>query len=458
MTTVRTKEHGSILLLALVLMLLIGGLCGALYSATLASHRASVETLERELAYRCAESGVAHVFSELSRSRDFLERMPAFPSDRLAVGDGSYFIRSASEGSSGDWQVVVTGVYGESECNVGAAFGARRIPIPPGVVTSGTGRTSDVTCSLSGPATIASYDSGEGSFDPLSPGDAGNLEINGRVSLSGSVTIHGDVEASGTIATSGGANIAGEITPNAGAIPIDDIDAVVYDILASSRAGNDNGVLTSIFGSQWQPLSTSENYGNLLVTSGTHRVPAGTYRFKRFEVRNGATVIFDTSTGPVHIAYIGSGDGTGSLNDIIVEANATVCVDSGDTTNGLLTILGVNCDMTLGSNARYGQNLAAPESGGYTQVISMGGDASSDGISLSGGARMFGRLYAVAHTLTLAAGSHWYGSLLARSVSVSGSASAPVVIAIDESAVGGALLDRSGFDLHARWHVSESAP
>ncbi len=145
--------------------------------------------------------------------------------------------------------------------------------------------------------------------------------------------------------------------------------------------------------------------------------------------------------------YVDSAGGGGDDDD---EEYGTV------TENGLLTILGKDCDFEVSGSSIFGKNLADPASGGYTKIISMGGDASQDTILATGGAAVYGRVYATAHALSVTGSSTWYGSVLSRTVTVTGSGTSVARIVVDESSVGSTLLDSGGYDLHARWFVPES--
>jgi hypothetical protein len=219
-------------------------------------------------------------------------------------------------------------------------------------------------------------------------------------------------------------------------------------MIAQSLASNDNSTLATLFGASWTPIGGAQNYGDLIVSGGSFVVPAGTYRFRRFEVLAGASVIFDTSTGPVNLCYIGMGTGTGTGNDLIVDGNSTVASQSGGTQNLLRTILGEDCDFAVTDDSRFGQNLSDPNSAGYTQIISLGGNTSSDNITASSGSQVYGRLYARAHNLSVSGGATWYGSGVVRTATVTGA-----TFAVDESMLGRTIPKPDDYEIYGLWRA-----
>ena len=297
------------------------------------------------------------------------------------------------------------------------------------------------------PSLVGSYDPNDGAFDPSDPGTSGDIAANGSLSLDSSSHVHGDAHLSGTEQSDYEAHIDGDLVENGSQTPIEDIDAIVLDKYDSSRAANDNATLAAVFGGSWTPQGGAENYGDLIVEDGgTYVVPAGTYRVRRMELLSNSTIIFDTSAGPVNLIYVGEGPGTGRGNDLTLESGSSVLVDSGGTSNPLLTVLGENSDFMLKSGSIWGQNPGDTATAGYSQLISLGGSASSDDIIVDSGSTFYGRIYAAAHEVSLTSGSTLYGSVLARTVVVDGS-----TIAIDESTLGDGLGDSSGLSVLAKW-------
>jgi len=323
-------------------------------------------------------------------------------------------------------------------------LGPRQIQMPDGIVAVGTGNSSTRVIHFI-QSTVDSFDPANGPYDLSSPGADGNVAGKGSLQMTSS-TVHGDALVTGSSHEDATSRVTGELTETAPDFPVDDIDPIVHDAMNDSKSTNDNGKLAAIFGSQWSPRPGSENYGDLIVTTNTtYVIPAGTYRFRRLEIRNGAAVRFDTSTGPSKLVYVGSGLGTGTLNDLIVTGSSSIKVQNGGTSNGLLTVLGPDCDFTILSNAVFGQSTDDPGNAGYTQIISLGGNTSSDSIQASGGAKVYGRVYAAAHTFTVDSAT-WYGSALTRTVTLRHS-----IFAVDLGSLGTTLHDPSRYQILARW-------
>ena len=108
-------------------------------------------------------------------------------------------------------------------------------------------------------------------------------------------------------------------------------------------------------------------------------------------------------------------------------------------------MLGPDCDFTILSNAVFGQSTDDPGNAGYTQIISLGGNTSSDSIQASGGARVYGRVYAAAHVFTVDSAT-WHGSALTRTVTLRHS-----IFAVDLGSLGTTLHDPSRYQILARW-------
>lgn len=145
---------------------------------------------------------------------------------------------------------------------------------------------------------------------------------------------------------------------------------------------------------------------------------------------------------------MGSGQGTGELNDLTLTGKSSVTVSPGTTQNGLLTVLGPDSDFRVSGGSIYGQPLKQGDKAGFSQIISLGGNTSSDEIEVTGGSTVYGRLYAAAHKFFLNGESSWYGSALARTAVMG-----PAMFAVDESSLGTMLPSPTRFQVLARWRA-----
>ncbi len=442
------RRRGSILILAVFLTLLIGGLTAGVLSVSQSAQRTAKESMNRELAYRAAESGMGYYLVQVLSQSTYFATYPA-PHAAKTTDRGSFQLVQSQLLTGNQWQLRINGSYDGVTYSLNGVVGPKRIRFPNGIVVVGTGNPSDVILNIGGGSEVGSYNPSLGAYDPSNPDDHVSVGANGSLNLSGNSTIYGNVTTSGTVTEGAGSDVTGTVEENSAATVIDDIDPIVLTAMTTSQVSNNNAALAAIFGAQWSPQIGPENYGNLIVTTpGTYVIPAGTYRFKRFEVHNGAQVIFDTSGGSSKFVYVGSGKGTGTFNDLIVDGASSVKVNPSGTTNGLLTVLGPDCDFKISGSSVFGQAIGDTNNSGYSQIISLGGDTSSDDIVVRTGSTVYGRLYAASHLFSLGANCSWYGSALARTITLSGTNS---TFAVDEGTMGNVLIDPTEVAILARW-------
>ncbi len=442
------RRKGSILILAVFLTLLVGGLTAGVLSISFASQKTAKESMSREMAFRAAESGMGYYLVQVLSQSTYFATYPA-PHAAKTTDRGSFQLVQSQQLTGNQWELRINGSYDGVTYSLNGVVGPKRIRFPNGIVVVGTGDPSDVVFNVAGGSDVGSYNPAAGAYDPSDPDDHVSIGANGSLNVSGSSTVYGDVTSSGTVSEDAGSDVTGTVEENAPSTEIDDIDPIVTNAVTSSKAANNNAALAAIFGAQWSPVAGPENYGNLIInTPGTYVIPAGTYRFRRFEVHNGANVIFDTSGGPSKLVYVGAGKGTGIMNDLIVDGASSVKINPNSTTNGLLTVLGPDCDFKVSGSSVFGQAIGDTNNSGYSQIISLGGDTSSDDIVVSGGSTVYGRLYAASHLFNLGSNSTWYGSALARTITLAGSNS---TFAVDEGTTGNVLIDPTDVAILARW-------
>jgi len=407
----REGRKGSVLAVVLVAVVALAGLIGALSSVSVSYSKASASPSDREGAYQAAQSGVAYYLARLGLNENYFTASPA-PHAPIDVGAGSFELLTATLASQGVYNVVLQGTQDGTSYLLAAAVGREPVKLPPGISVTGTGnKTSQVLTTSSG-AKIASYDPDFGAYNPASPGDNVQITVNGTAKLTGT-NVYGDVTTQGSIINSS-STITGTSITNSPPEDFDDIDPLVNQLMASSKVANNNAVLAGIFGTKWTPIAGTQKYGDLIVNGGTYTVPPGIYRFRKLEIKGGATVTFSTTTGPSTICYVGSGAGTGTGNDLTIAAGSKLLVGNGATSNGLMTVLGIDCDFSVATGGVFGQSTTDPNNAGYTQVISLGGNASSDNFTVAG--TVYARLYAAAHAVSVT--GKMYGSALARTVSI----------------------------------------
>lgn len=445
----KAARRGRTALLAGAFVLtLIGALSAAYQASSVSSLPASTETLGQEPATRAAHTGVAYYLDQLRLDGGYFTSNPA-PHEARRTGDGSFQLQSAEK--SGDaWKIVVVGRVGESTHRTAATLGPPVVRIPAGIVTSGAGETKDVSLELGRDALLASYDPDVGPFGAANVGKAAKISIRGSLKLAFMSSVFGDLSASGKLLHGDPLSITGTLTEDAPQPKVEDIDPIVKAVFESSRASNDNTRLAKIFGDQWKPRLLG-SYGDLVVEEpGTYVIPTGTYRFRRFEIGEGATVVFDTSSGPSVVVYIGAGKGMGREDVLTVHGGSSVLIDPGDTTNGLLTVLGPGAGFKAADGSVFGQAVGEAESAGYSRIISIsvGGTTSADDILATGGSKVYGRVYATGHDLTVTEQSEWHGSAVVRSLGIENG-----FFAVDIGGLGSTLETKREVELLARGDV-----
>lgn len=415
------RNRGSSLIIVVILVMLIGAMSAAFQVASVTFFRASSSSTDQQMAVLAAQSGASYYVRHVQENPGYFTTNPA-PHASQPMGAGSFELESATD-VSGMWKLVIIGRSGGAEYRLGSTIGKPFVKIPEGIVCAGPGGDpTDVKFTITNDSLLASYFPENGAFDPLTSGEVNKLGVNGSMVTDSMSTIDGDMRVTGTLQSGDPSVITGTLTENAAEEPVEDIDPYVNYIFEGSKTGNDNAALEAEFGDMWTPQNPSaKGYGSLIVDDGLeHTITAGVYRFRNFEVRNGSTIILDTSGGDIDLVYVGQGAGSGSGNDLTVDQNSVVKINPGGTENGVLTVLGENADFKIMNGSSWGQAVGDENNAGYMQIISLGGNGNSDGMNATGGSTVYGRIYAAAHELTIT-DSTWYGSAMAGEVYISNS-------------------------------------
>ena len=205
-------------------------------------------------------------------------------------------------------------------------------------------------------------------------GSSGNVVSNGNIKVSGSGRVNGDATAGPgkTITTSGSGTITGTKSSATTAYNCTPVDLAA--LTASLQSSNDD-VRLPLTGQGKNPLGGSSHYDFTLSGGDTIHFPAGTYYFTKFTVSGGSVITLD---GPVRILSTGS-----------------VSVSGGSFVN----------------NNPYALRFWS----------------SGTPFTISGGGTINGLVYAPAASATISA-AHLVGSLMAQTITVSGSAHVTRVI------------------------------
>ena len=429
----RSRERGSALIPVLIMLLSIAGMCAAMNMTTIATQRSARISHDLARAAHAADSAISFYELQLEIDGDYFIDNPA-PHDARPMGTEMFTLESANPTGSNQWIIEITASCDSTDYRTFAVLGSSSITIPSGLVLSGTGNPGDDILRMNGGSTFGSYDPAVGSAT-LNPN--GMIYANGSVRLVGTATVHGDVTVSGWISSAGPSTINGTETEGASDFALDDYDSVITPLIDGAEAANDNATLATIFGSGWSPIAGPGSPGDLSVSGGTYTVPSGTYLVGDFDVSSGASITFDTSTGPV--LFVSNG-GSG----VDIDSGSTVQIDAGGTDNGVQLVI-ENGTFQVNSNSTYGQEIANPSAAGYSQILSK---SSSGELRSQGGSTVYARIVAPDQEMLVGGGSSWLGAAVVREARMIGSG--PKFL-IDESALGTELGAGGGVEVVARW-------
>lgn len=372
-------ERGMILVISLlILALLLGAGVGAIVSMQ-TDLKTSSNLKTGKQAFYIGDAGVNRTWREMddgNGTNDFDSLSgTATLFTNVSYGGGSYTVTAEIEHVGSSTQPIIpkrvkvtsTGCYpavtGTGSCPAGSA---------KTIVEAQFRRESLFNCaacgkesvSVSGGSTTDSYDSRTGAYGGTNVGSDGDVGSNGTITLTGSgAIVNGDASALTSVTTTGGALITGTTTSLMAPIEFPPI---------SHPCGS--------------PYTYSSGSG---LTGGTYNSANGQLR------------------------------GTGSTN--ITLANGTYCFSSVDLAGtSTLTVNGpVKIYLTADSNFTGGgavNTTGLPEN---FQIFSLF-SSSSQGISVSGGSQTAMAIYAPDCRVALSGGSQYSGSIIGRSVDISG--------------------------------------
>ena len=170
-------------------------------------------------------------------------------------------------------------------------------------------------------STIDSYDNRAGPYDPLNPGDGGDILSNGDLNMSRNAMVKGSVQVAGTITQDGTTSITGTAEDNGDGVVLDPVDALVAQMETDLAATNDNASL--------DPTIVVQISGQDAVDIGsfeTKTISTGEYYLHSFIAGQTATILFDTSAGPINIVvHTGHWD-VGAWSNLQVTGDSRVTI------------------------------------------------------------------------------------------------------------------------------------
>jgi cytoskeletal protein CcmA (bactofilin family) len=186
-------------------------------------------------------------------------------------------------------------VLGKSSIDMSATATAALLPELPGAI----GSTGSI--SMKGNASVDSYDSSQGTYDPATAGQDGDIVADGTISLSGSSSIKGDVKGS-TVTAQGNSQVSGSTAPSRRPLDFPSVDATEVAL------ENDNdGLPTYTKGKQTiSPLDGNRNFS--LSGGIDYAIPPGNYYFNDLNLSGQSTL---TVSGVTTIYLTGDLDTSG---------------------------------------------------------------------------------------------------------------------------------------------------
>ena len=374
------NEQGMILVISLmILTLLLGAGVGAIVSMQ-TDLRTSSNLKTGKLAFYVADAGINRVWKELddgNGTNDF-DAISATVTlfTNVSYGSGSYTATAEVEAPGSSTQPIIPKriVVTSTGCFPAVSTGSCPAGNARVVIKVQFRRLSLFNCaacgkdsvSIVGGSTTDSYDSRSGAYGGGNVGSDGDVGSNGTISLSGAPTVvRGDASSLTSVTTSGGATITGTTTNLMAPIEFPPIDP---------------------------PCGSPYTYSN-----GTG-IGGGSY---------------DSSDGQLRGAgsdNITLASGTYCFSSVNLAGKSTLTIQAGST---------VKIYLTANSNFTGGGVVNATNLPENLQIFSTF-SSSSQGISVSGGSQTAMAIYAPDCRVALAGGSAYYGSIVGKSLDISG--------------------------------------
>ncbi|MFH1995986.1 MAG: hypothetical protein ABIJ27_03190 [Candidatus Omnitrophota bacterium] len=274
------------------------------------------------------------------------------PADGWAIADAGGIVRRSFSGSIqgnngvivGDYTVVVTDPFAvdctlestgnsPSDANPDATRIVRLELEGMTIFDNAVFGGNDVT--LRGGSTTDSYDSEVAAYDPANPGNRGNVNSNGDITLVGAPTqINGDANPGPGDAVNNPGNVSGSVDPSVADISLPPID------MASAQAVNDNATV----GMTDNGNPGIDGNGDIDLGGGDNlTLNTGTYYIDEFELKGNSTLTL--APGAVVDLYV--------VDDVALAGGAVINTDANPLS---LTIYynGNNAAQLTGGTAFYG--------------------------------------------------------------------------------------------------------
>jgi Tfp pilus assembly protein PilX len=397
----KTMRRGGALVLALIAILIVGGLGTAFFEVVSSQSRRTFDASESELSFHVAQSGIDDTINKMNgyAAASFSPNLQTYDQADYMVlatpvkcdGGGTKNVVAGSI-SGGSYTVDVTPAYSGTAVYTLTALGThngRRRAVEVVVQSSVTGSLfdyglfGDVSVGAGGTMTSDGYKSSAGSYinqvsDHLHgtttysyANPTGDIGSNGLVDVSGNSKIFGDATPGPGNTVTGGGFVSGSTAPVA-----------IVDPLTP------------------QPYSPPAGLAAASWPAGNVTLGAGVYRYSDINPCGPRTI---TITGAVTL-YV---DGNFRMNSNQalylsgLTAKVTIYHGTGD--------IRINGQSSIGGNIANAKNF---------QIFS----ATTGDIRFNGGAEIYGTVYAPNASFTHNGNASYYGATVAKTINVTGTA------------------------------------
>jgi hypothetical protein len=294
-----TGRSGSALIVAVLFMLVLGGMAASLVAMNGAFHKEHQRSREATLAFYLAEAGLNEAYASLVTVGDVATKTIVYPK---TLGQGTYSVEQLY-GQDDDTvirldRVRLRSVGDGGEGPVGVELMTWKVPTG----SFRWGIFGDQWVDIDSNSLVDSFNSNDGPYDPTAANDFCNVGSNGSINVDANSTIQGDamVGPTGTLDDSDpGVTIAGETGMLSTPEPM---PAIVVPSIASTGPLIVNGAMTLPSGDRHYSTLTVNGGGTLTVMGPARLV------LDSAVIKSNSTWIIDATNGPVEIYATGTFD------------------------------------------------------------------------------------------------------------------------------------------------------
>lgn len=301
MTAANARSRGSALIIAIIVVVIVGGLAAAFLTVSLFQGRTARQSAQAEKALAAAEAGID---ATLFRMNHWSDGTPTMSSTSGVVSGGAYVVSilPAYSGDPSTYMLRSTGSVESTRRGIEAvvsptatrlyeyaAFGAS------GVTLDSNSRTDSYDSSLGAYASQAVNGHGSGRHG----GENGDIGSNGDVTGASNIKVWGDVTAGGTVHVPHG-SVSGHIEQNAPpkTLPPIVVPATVSALAASARNVGGNSSVTVAAGDHHWSSFVMDSNATITIRGPARIVVDGPAR-----ASSNTRVLIDSSNGPVDFYF-----------------------------------------------------------------------------------------------------------------------------------------------------------